>query len=93
MATEQRFSLWITESLRNILFRLRWKMHRSHTQFILGSGWSVAVGAKGSFMFLDFVTKETKSWTGTHDDYQSMTEHDSYIGFRVIPKLTVFKEI
>ena len=64
-----------------------------NAQFILGSGGSVAVGAKGSFMFLDFVTKETKSWTGTHDDYQSMTEHDSYIGFRVIPKLTVFKEI
>ena len=64
-----------------------------NAQFNLGRGWSVAIGAKGSFMFLDFVTKETKSWTGTHDDYESMMDHDSYIGFRIIPKLTVFKEL
>ncbi|MBO4389163.1 MAG: outer membrane beta-barrel protein [Spirochaetales bacterium] len=60
-------------------------------KFNLGSGYALSAGAKASAMFINFVTKETTSWTGTKDNYESYSESKSFFGYRIMPKISFMK--
>ena len=62
------------------------------TKLEIGRGYSLAVGAKASVMFINFVTKETTSWTGAHDAYESYSDSKSFFGYRIMPKIAFVKE-
>ena len=59
------------------------------TVYNIGGNWYLSAGAKASFLFLKWVTKEETTWHGSTAESE-IDDNKGYLGFRVIPKISLY---